>query len=308
MQTLIEMAKTARDELLRGVIETYAFNNAVLERMPFQNIAGNALAYNLETVLPGIAFRGVNEAYAESVGVVLPQTEKLKIMGGDADTDVALIDWYGMERRTYDIEAKARAASLYFGKVLIDGDEDSAVREFDGLNERIGTGTQRVYADNASGAAGANLSENSIERLVDTSDVKPDLLVMGKAIKRQVQYLFRSSTIMSIGEDAFGRRVTMYDGIPIGIIDKDNFGNTILGMDETEGSSTGVCGSIYAIKFGVNQYLAGLQTKAPSGRDLGEVSDKPVYRYRTEWLCGMAIFHPRCVARLSGITAITGVA
>ena len=39
--TLTEVAKLSTDVLQRGVIETFARNSAVLELLPFMEIAGN---------------------------------------------------------------------------------------------------------------------------------------------------------------------------------------------------------------------------------------------------------------------------
>ena len=86
--TLIEQAKTEQNELKRGVIELFAKKTPIFELMPFMTIEGNAYEYNQEKALPGIAFRGVNEAYSESVGILNPLVEKLKIMG-DIDAIVA---------------------------------------------------------------------------------------------------------------------------------------------------------------------------------------------------------------------------
>ena len=55
--------------------------------MPFDKISGNALGYDREETLPGVGFRGVNEAFSEDVGIINPMTEVLKIMGGDMDVD-----------------------------------------------------------------------------------------------------------------------------------------------------------------------------------------------------------------------------
>ncbi|MGF1957866.1 hypothetical protein ACQUFE_18545, partial [Enterococcus casseliflavus] len=57
------------------------------DRMPFEDIEGNAYAYDKDKVLPGTAFRTVNEAYVESTGVINHATENLVILGGDADVD-----------------------------------------------------------------------------------------------------------------------------------------------------------------------------------------------------------------------------
>jgi len=307
MFTLIEYAKGVADEILRGVIEVFA-EEPLLASIPFRPISGNALAYNTESVLPGIAFRGINEAYTESVGVIVPATENLKIMGGDADTDKALVQWFGASRRATDIAAKAKAARLYFLKTFVDGDESTTPKEFDGLNRRIGTGTQHIHADGGTGSAGLALSENMLDRLSDLIDGDPSMFIMGKAVRRQLHNLFKGSTLFGLTDpNYFGKRVETFNGVPIQVLDKDNSGNEILAMDETEGSSSGIAGSIYAVKFGVDQYLCGIQTGPPQGIDKGLLETKNVYRYNIEWLVGMAVFNSRSVARIQGVLKAANV-
>ena len=304
-QTLIEYSKQTQDPILSGVIETFAKSSAILDALPFKSIEGNALAYNQESVLPGIGFRGINKAYAESVGVLLPLTEKIKIMGGDMDTDKALVKMYGPGRRATDIQMQSKATALRFTKEFFDGDEATDLYGFNGMNKRL-VGTQLLHADGA-GNAGANLSKNMLLQLVDLIDEKPDLLVWGKAFNRQVDALYEGSTIIKIDKDQWGERIRLFDGIPIGIVDKDQLGNVILDFDETEGTTAGACASAYAFKFGVDQYVSGLQNGEPEGVDLGEIDSMPVYRYRLEWLIGIAMFHPRCADRLVGVTKKTGI-
>jgi len=211
-----------------------------------------------------------------------------------------------MERRTTDITMKVKASARYFDKIFIDGDELTTIGQFDGMNKRL-TGTQLVHMDGA-GTVGGALSENGIDRLIDAIDGSPDILIMGKKCYRQLKNLFKGSTILAFGEpNYFGFRPPTFSGIPLGILDKDNSNNVILDFDETEGSSSGTAASMYALKFGVDSYLCGIQSASPLGKDLGEISSAPVYRYRLDWDCGVALFHPRCAARLCGILAASGV-
>lgn len=307
MQTLIEYAKGTQDQILAGVIKTFAANSPILRSLPWRTVQGGALQYNVENALPGIAFRNINAAYTESVGVWLPQVEKVKIMGGDMDCDKALIRRYGASRRAADIEAQARAGALAFDKYFFDGDESTDVKQFDGVNKRLAGTTQLLYTDHA-GTAGAAVDENCIDILIDALDVKPDLLVMGKAVYRQVKNIFKGNTLITLQPTEWGFSVPAYDGIPIGIVDKDHQGNVILAMDETVGSSSGICGSIYAFKFDADLYMCGIQSAPPEGKDLGEIDTKPVLRYRLDWDCGFAIFNPRSAARLAGVIAASGIA
>jgi hypothetical protein len=304
-QTLIEYAKGTQDPILSGIIETFARTSAIMDALPFKSISGNALAYNQESVLPGIGFRGINKAYSESVGVLLPLTEKIKIMGGDMDTDKALVKMYGPGRRATDIQMQAKAQALKFTKEFFDGDEATDPEGFNGVNKRI-TGAQIIQAD-GSGTAGAVLKKNHLLQMIDASDEKPDLLVWGKAFDRQVDNLYAGSNILSTDKNQWGQRIKMFDGIPVGIVDKDHLGNVVLDFDETVGTSSGICASAYAFKFGIDSAVCGLQNGAPEGVDLGEIDAKPVFRYRLEWLIGMAMFHPRCASRLVGVTKASGI-
>jgi len=304
-QTLIEYSKETQDPILSGVIETFARSSPVLDALPFKDIVGNALAYNQESVLPGIGFRSINKAYSESVGVLLPLTEKIKIMGGDMDTDKALVKMYGSSRRTSDILMQSKACALKFSKEFFDGDEATDPEGFDGMNKRL-VGNQLIHADGV-GTIGKELTKNTLLILCDALDEKPDLLVWGKAFHRQVDACYEDSNILQIDKNQWGDRIQTFDGIPIAILDKDHLGNVILDFDETEGSSTSSTASAYAFKFGLDQYVCGLQNGVPEGIDLGEIDSKPVYRYRLEWLMGIAMFHPRCAARLKGVLKTSGI-
>ena len=96
--TLPQAAILSQNQLQRGVIETFIQESSVLDRIPLEPIEGNAFAYNEEGTLPGIEFRAVNSAYAESTGVVNQKTETLVILGGDADVDTFIIATRGSTR------------------------------------------------------------------------------------------------------------------------------------------------------------------------------------------------------------------
>ncbi len=309
--TLIEFAKTTQDPLQRGVVKTFAESSPFFEFLPWVDIPGNSWTYNEETSLPGVAFRALNAAYDESVGVISPKTEKIKILGGDADTDIMFRKWGEaavLDRRAYDLEAKSRAMARYFDKIMIDGDEGATPTQFDGLNVRCAS-SQHIHADAGTGSAGANLTENLIHCLCDAVEGGPNLLIMGKKVYRNLAYLFKGSSILAFGsEDMFGHRPAFFNGIRIGVLDKDNSGNEILAMDETEGSSSGVCGSMYALRLEPWQGVCGLQNNPVEVRDLGELQTKPVLRTRIEWPLCVGFFHPKSYARLQGITTISGVA
>ncbi len=61
------------------------------------------------------------------------------------------------------------------------------------------------------------------------------MLLMSKAMRREVSKLLRNDSRICYGPDAFGRECSHYGGVPIRVIEEDHEGNTILGFDETQG-------------------------------------------------------------------------
>ena len=298
MLTLTEWQKLNPTPLASGVVEIFARENPVLERLAFQNVKGSAYRYNRETTLPGIAFRDYNEGYTESTGIINPVTENLTIIGGDSDFDVAQIAMGtgDNDSRAVHDAMKAKALTLSWLKNFFDGDSGSNLKEFDGLNTRL-TGNQVITA----GANGAALTMDMLDELVDAVVGTPSVLLMNKAMRREIVKLSRTSNVLSIGRDYFGREVQQYGGVPIAVVEEDASGDPILGFDETVGSSD-VTASIYAVKFGPDA-LHGIQTQPMSVRDPGEIDSKPAYRTRVEWYSSIAIKHPKAAARLQGVLA-----
>lgn len=296
MLTITEWEKLNPTPLSSGVVEIFARENPVLAALPFINVQGNAYRYNREQTLPGIAFRDFNEGYVESTGVINPLTEKLTIIGGDSDYDVAQVRMGvgdGNARAVHDV-MKAKALTLTWLKTFFDGDTDVNALEFDGINGRL-TGSQVIEA----GTDGATLDLDMLDALVDAIQGNPTVLLMNKATRRAVIKLARNSSVLSIGPDLFGREVTSYSGVPMAVVEDDAQGNAVLGFDETQGTDAETC-SIYAVKFGPDA-VHGIQTAPMDVRDLGEIDIKPALRTRIEWYSGIVLKHPKCAARLKGV-------
>lgn len=307
--TLIEAAKTAANQgaaIRSSVIELYAQNSDILRTMPFDNIQGNALRYNREETLPGIGFRGVNEAYSEDVGVLNPVTEPLVIAGGDLDVDKFILQTMGMEQRATREAMKVKSLAHRWTKAFIKGDSVTDPREFDGLQSRL-TGTQKISAGSTSG--GSALSLTRLDELIDAVD-NPTHLIMNRTMRRKLSAAARLTTVggfVTYTLDEFGRTVTKYNELPILIAEQDNEGTDILQFNETASAGAATATSIYCVSFGEGM-LQGIQSGGIQVADLGEVQTKPVYRTRVEWYAGVALFHPRAAARLWSIGDLAVVA
>lgn len=299
--TLLEAAKLSPDPLTQGVIEMFAMQSDILATLPFESIPGGAVQYNREGALPGIAFRGVNESYTESTGVVNPITDSVVIAGGDIDVDRFLVETRGEQQRAVQTEMKVKSLADSWTTKFIKGDSSSDPREFDGLQVRL-TGNQLIEAGSTNG--GDALSLAKLDSLIDAVD-NPTHLIMSKAMRRRLSAAARLYTVggyVTFDLDSFGRRVMFYNDLPILVAYSQNGGTEPLGFTEVgSGGSTATATSIYCVSFGPGR-LGGIQNGGMSVRDLGEQDSKPVFRTRVEWYAGIALWHGRAAARLRGIS------
>lgn len=299
--TLVEAAKLETGNLLRsGVIETFARESEILRVMPFQDIAGNALSYNREAQLPGVAFRGVNEGYAESVGVINPQTESLYIAGGDLDVDRYIIQTMGAQVRSTHEALKIKALSQAWTTKFFKGDTVLQPREFDGLQARL-TGSNLIDAGASSG--GDALSLDTLDQAIDTV-ANPTHILMSRAMKRKFTAAMKSTSLSGtifLTKDDFGRPITEYNGLPLLTTYGDNINVDPLGFNEANpGGGSAVGTSVYVVSFDQSG-VCGLQNGGIDVRDLGELQQLPLFRTRVEWYAGIGVFNGYAAVRIRGI-------
>lgn len=299
--TLLEAAKLETgNEVRRAIIELYAGSSDVLAALPFENINGNALKYNRESSLPGVGFRGVNESYTPSTGVLNPQSESLVIAGGEVDVDRFIVQTMGMQQRAVQEAMKVRSFALAWTKKFIKGDSVSDPREFDGLQVRI-VGNQKIAA--GSTANGTPLSLAKLDEAIDQT-LNPTHILMNKAMLRRLTQAARNYQVggfINYEIGAFGQRIATYNGLPILTVDLDNEGNAILPFTEAATSGTATATSIYVLSLGAGS-LFGIQNGTIDVRDLGELQSQPLYRTRIEWFNGLCLMNGRAATRLWSIS------
>lgn len=296
--TLPQTAKNLSNDMLqRGVIEIFAKNSPVLELLPFMNIVGNSYKYNVEATLPNVQFRDINQGYTASSGTVDQKTENLVILGGDIDVDRYIVQTLGNlnDQRAIQTALKSKQIAKTFTKGFFKGDPAKDTLGLKGLDVRLnGTGQEMSF-----GTDGKVLDIAQLHELLDAVEGGADALFMSKAMRREMQKLLEKQThYIQEGKDNFGRPIEMFGDVQIRTVEDD-----VLGFNETQGSSE-VAGSIYAVKFGAQEAVSGLQSGGISVRDLGELDTLPVYRTRIEWYVGMAQFAPKAAARLKGILKV----
>jgi len=306
--TLLEANKLNDGDVKKSaIIEMFAANSDLLRVMPFEDVPGGSLSYTKEGKLPGVAFRGFNESYTGSEGVMNPEVEVLRIAGGELDVDKAIIKTRGEQARTTQEAMKVKAMALAISAKMINGDSEVNPREFDGLRKRI-VGYQLVPANLTAPAANSPLTLEALDEAIDRVDGATHL-IMSKTMRNKLSSAARNGVggDMDFTLDEFGQRVAIYNGLPILIVDYDQDGAKIIDFNEAGPGAGTSSQSIYIVSIGSNK-VTGLQNGSMDVKDLGEIDAAPVYRTRVEWLVGMAIMHGRAAARIWGITngAVTG--
>ena len=298
--TLVEAAKLNSGDVVRsGVIEMFAQESDILQVLPFEEIQGNALKYNREAALPGISFRGVNESFPESTGVLNPVTEALVIAGGDLDVDRFIIRTQGQGVRSTHERMKVKALAAGWTAKFIKGDSATNPREFDGLQVRL-QNAQVISAGATAG--GASLSLAALDEAIDAVD-NPTHLLMSKAMRRKFTAAARDAAVsgyVTYSADAFGRRIALYNDLPMLVAYGANGGDDILPFNEASAAGAATSTSVYIVSLGTGR-LTGIQNGTMDVRDLGELQAAPLFRTRVEWFNGIAMYHGRCASRIRHI-------
>lgn len=289
--SLVEASKLSQDMLQKGVIETMIRNSAVLEVLPFMDVVGNAYAYNLVDELPSVGFRDVNEGYVESGSDFTQKSDRLYMLGGDVDVDKFVAETRGNinDQRAIQTELKSKSVAEEFTKTFFHGDSVQNPKQFDGIQKRLVPSQIINVEDTVNGT----LTLNDLNKLIDTVPYGADALFLSKSTRRIIMNLLQTQNhYIEVGQDAFGRPVTHYAGVPLRVVE-----DSLLPKDEVEGNK------IFAVKFGAMTDVCGLQHGSIRVTDIGELETKPALRTRIEWYVGLACFRNGSIAVLKGIKA-----
>jgi len=312
--TLAQAALLSQNQLQRGVQEIFVQESSVLDRIPLLTIQGNAYAYNTEATLPGVAFRSVNEAYTESTGTVVQATESLVILGGDADVDRFLVQTRGdlNDQRAIQTRLKVKSASYKYQDAFFNGDVAVDPKGFDGLKKRL-IGAQVIDAGTngipvlGNGGTEAHAFYDALDQLLAAvPGINPEngAIYANRALQAKIRSSGRRlGGVETVREDATGKRVLTWNGIPVLDPGQNLAGAEILAQNETQGTAT-TASSVYAVKFGgdeTEQGVTGLTNGGVQVYDLGELQEKPAYRTRLEFYTGLATFGGKAAARLRGV-------
>lgn len=295
-----EAEKLSNNQLIRGVITEIIDRDAMFGLLPFVKSNSKAYVYNRENSIGSVDFADPNDAVNESAATFTEVTTNLRILIGDVDVDKFLDKTMGdtNDQTAVQIAAKVKTLRRAFQNAIINGDNNSNAKSFDGLKRLIVTGQQL-----AAGANGAAITLDMLDELKDMVPLGVDAFVMRAGTLRAWKQLVRASggTVPSnvMLSNLVGTDVPQHDGIPIIV-------NDFIAADETQGSNNATT-SVYAVRFNEADGFHGLYGGDNAGFDvetIGTVQNKDANRFRVKWYCGAALKSTKSAARLKGITNI----
>ena len=300
--TLAESAKLTQDMLLAGVIEQIVEVNPLFELFPFMEIEGNALAYNREKVIGDVQFLGVGGTITAKAPAEFDKvTSSLTTLIGDAEINglIQATRSNYTDQKAIQVASKAKSLGRKYQDSMING--DGTGNAFEGMLSLLPTG-QLVNA----GANGANFSFELLDELIDKvkdKDGAADFIMLPARTLRKYYALLRGLGGASIGDVITlpsGRQIPAYRGIPL-------FRNDWIPTNQTKGSATGICTTIFAGTFddGSGTHgIAGLTAMDAAGvrvEEVGVSETKDETITRVKMYCGMALFSELGLAAVDGI-------
>lgn len=295
-----------------SVLDTLIEESIVAEMFPWLPFTGEVYVVREVDKRPSVSFRAVNAGYTRTYGTEKKHYFGISIAGGEVAIDNFLLkvrgDTPAQKARQYMQAAKQ--AARFLNRNVIDG--DGTGDSFKGMNASIDDGWGRKIPIAANGSTILAAGLDVLDEAIDACHRHPDALLMNKHVRRQITHYARGTSrewsMLDVGHDALGRKVTHYDDVPIKLIGQDDNGNWILDFDETQGSASGVCSSIYAVCFGEEDGVFGLLGAGGSFevRDFGELQDEPKHMGRIEFYPGFVVANPFALVRITGIKHAKG--
>lgn len=296
--TLAQAAALEADPVRRGALETATQVSLVWDRLPFESIEGNSYAYDKDKVLPGTGFRTVNEAYVESTGVINQDTERLVILGGDADVDQFIEKTMQSSRGVLmadQVKMKLESAQGTYVNAMFNGDVTVDPKGFDGLRKRL-TGDQVIDS-----AAPANTEAflDELDTLFGAVAGGPDVVYAPSQIISRLKSLGRKvGGTEYINSEITGKREFTWNGVSFLDPGKHWSGRKILGYDAANG------GDVYAVKLAsgfTDEGVMGITNGGLNAYFLGELQEKPAIRTRIDFYTGLVVQGGQAAARLRAV-------
>lgn len=265
--TLAEAKVGMADKVDQMVVDEFRRASLLLDTLTFDDsvspgTGGSTLTYGYTKLLtPATAsFRKLNTEYTANEAKRKKATADLKIFGGSAGVDRVLQSTSGaINEMSFQLEQKTKGAVNLFHYTVINGDATTKDTEFDGLDVLVtGSSTEYNTATEIDLSTSAMLETNSqtlldmLDEFLSAFDGKPGMLMGNAKLMTKIKSAARRSGYLTRSEDAFGRTVEGYNGIPL--VDLGMYWNGTATVPTVAIDGTAGTTSLYAASFGLDGF------------------------------------------------------
>lgn len=231
MPITLEQAKVGMaDKVDQQVIDEFRRNSLLLDRMIFDDAVspgtgGSTLAYGyVRLKTPARAqFRNINEEYTPQEADREEHIARLKIFGGSFEIDRVIAETSGaVDEVQFQLQEKIKAASNLFHYTVINGDSAVDSKAFDGLDKALVGSSTELNTDSYIDLSDTNALDTNYKAFMDMLDDflseldgKPTFLLGNSKLMTKIRAVARRTGYLTPSEDAFGRKVDTFDGIPL---------------------------------------------------------------------------------------------
>lgn len=265
------------------VIDQFRRGSMLLEALTFDNsvspgTGGSTLTYGYTQLKTpaGADFRDINTDYTDTVADRETKSVDLKIFGGTFKIDRVLANTANgqINEVQFQLEEHIKATTNLFHYTAINGDKGT--KGFDGLDALlVGTSTE-INADaskaidlSTSAAIDTNYKTvlDMLDEFLSELDGVPTMLIGNAALLTKIRSCARRAGYLTHSEDAFGRQMSGYNGIPF--MDMQYYYDTVekkekpvvpitsreYGASSSKTTVTGLT-DLYAVRLGLDGFHA----------------------------------------------------
>ena len=277
--TLAQAKLAAQDDIQAGVIDEFRKSSFLLDAMTFDDVvtpgtSGASLVYGYQRLATQRTAdtRELNNEYTPAEVTISRHTVDLKIFGGAFEIDRVAARVGGLaDHITLQLEQLVKATRSKFHDLAINGDVAGDETEFDGLDVALTGSSTELIPDSAATAfadwtgiasqADAFAAMELLDELIALMDERPNAILGNNRSITRIKNIARWAGYLTQSEDAFGRKVDAYDGIPLVDLGDIPGGTTPIIPIETRdvadtpdaGNITGLT-DIYAVRFGLDAF------------------------------------------------------
>lgn len=250
------------------VADNFRRNSMLLDALVFDDAVspgagGSTMLYGyVQLKTPATAaFRTINSEYTAAEAIREQKTAALKIFGGAAQVDRVIQNTSGIiNELEFQLSEKIKGAVNLFHYTVINGDSTKNVNEFDGLNAMLtGSSTEYNAGDTAIDLSTSDKIDTNYKVFLDMLDEylsefdgQPSLLLCNSKLLTKIRSAARRAGYLTHGEDAFGRPISGYNGIPLVDLGQFYTGSATvpsIGIDTAAGTT-----DLYAVNIGLDGF------------------------------------------------------